>query len=113
MCTAAGVSALTRYSELGTRDVRPTDHPVVALVGRLAFLDFQLVVVATDANVVLVTGVQFLGAFVPGQIDLWIVDLDLTLKYCFFFGEGSLVRDVLHHGDRLTEGEENYISECF
>lgn len=85
----------------------PTDHPVVALVGRLALLDLQQVAVATDADVVLVTSVQFLCAFVPGQGDLWVVDLDLALEHCLLVGEDGLIRDVLHHGDGLQEKQVN------
>lgn len=101
------VSVLTHDGELGAGDVRPTDHSVVSLVGRLAFLDFQQVAVAADADVVLVAGVQFLGAFVPGQSDLWVVDLDLTLEHCLFVGEDGLIGDVLHHSDGLPEGQES------
>lgn len=105
------VSALTRDGELGAGDVRPTDHPVVALVGRLAVLDLEQVAVAADADVVLVVGVQFLGALVPGQGDLWVVDLDLALKHRHLVGEDGLIGDVLHHGDGLQEGQENQLSE--
>lgn len=86
--------------------MRPTDHPVVALVGRLAPLDLEQVAVATDADVILVAGVQFLGALVPGQGDLWVVDLDLTLKYRLLVGKDGLIGDVLHHSDRLQERQE-------
>lgn len=103
-CTA---SALTHYGELGAGDMRPTDHPVVALVRRLAVLDLEQVAVTADADVVLIAGVQFLCALVPGQGDLWVVDLDLTLEHCFIVGEDGLIRDVLHHGDRLQEQQEN------
>lgn len=98
---------LTRDGELGTGDVRPTDHPVVALVRRLALLDLEQVAVATDADVILVVGVQFLGAFVPGQGDLWVVDLDLALKHCLLVGEDGLIGDVPHDGDGLQEQQEN------
>lgn len=57
--------------------------------------------VTDDADVVLVAGVQFLGTLVPRQGDLWVVDFDLTLKHCVVVGEDRLIRDVLHHSDRL------------
>ena len=109
MCTAEGryCTVLTHDGELSAGDVRPTDHPVVALVGRLAFLDFQQVAVTGDADVILVTGVQFLSALVPGQSDLWVVDLDFTLQHCVFVGFDGLITDILHHSDRLPEGQEN------
>lgn len=97
------MSVLTHDGELGAGDVRPTDHPVVALVGRLAPLDLEQVAVTTDADVVLVVGVQFLGALVPRQGDLRVVDLDLALKHRIFVSEDGLIRDVAHHGDRLKE----------
>ena len=86
--------------------MRPTDHPVVALVGRLALLDLEQVAVATDADVVLVTAVQFLRALVPGQGDLWVVDLDLALELRLLVGEDGLIGDVLHHSDGLQERQE-------
>lgn len=104
-------SVLTHDNELGAGDVRPADHPVVALVGSLAPLDLEQVAFATDADVILVIGVQFLGALVPGQGDLWVVDLDLALKHCLLVGEDGLIGDVPHHGDRLQEQQENQPSE--
>lgn len=83
--------------------MRPTDHSVVALVRRLALLDLEQVAVSADADVVLVTDVQFLGALVPGQADLLVIDLHLALKLCRFVGEDGLVGDVLHHGDGLQQ----------
>lgn len=94
-------SVLTHDGELSARDVWSTDHTIVALVRRLAILDLEQVAVTTDANVVLVAGVQFLGALVPRQSDLWVVDLDLTLEHCVIVGEDGLIGDVLHHGHRL------------
>lgn len=82
---------LTHDGELGAGDVRSTDHPVVALVGRLALLDLQQVSVTTDADVILVAGVQFLGSLVPGQGDFWVVDLDLALEQRLFVGEHTLI----------------------
>lgn len=83
--------------------MRPTDHTVVALVSGLAVLDLQHMAVASDADVVLVAAVQLLRALVPGQGDLWVVDLDLTLKHGVLVGEGALVGDVIHHSDRLQK----------
>lgn len=107
VCCAAEV--LTRDGELGTGDVRPADHPVVALVRRLALLDLEQVAVSTDADVVLLVGVQFLGAFVPGQGDFWVVDLDLALKHRLLVGEDGLIGDVLHHGDGLQERQKSHM----
>lgn len=87
--------------------MRPTDHPVVALVGHLTPLDLEQVAVAADADVVLVGGVQFLGALVPGQGNLWVVDLDLALKHRLLVGEDGLIRDVPHHGDGLRGQQDN------
>lgn len=78
-----------------------TDHSVVALVRQLALLDLEEVAITADADVILVAGVQFLCALVPGQGDLWVVDFDLALEQCLLVGEDGLIEDVLHHGDRL------------
>lgn len=93
----------THDGELGAGDVRPADHPVVALVGCLALLDPEQVAVAADADVILVAAAQFLGALVPGQSDLWVVDLDLALKHRLLVDEDGLIGDVCHHGDGLHE----------
>lgn len=82
--------------------MRPTHHAVVALVFHLAVLDFQVVAVPHTADVILVTLVQFLGALVPGESDLWVVDLNLALKGGTLVLSDGLVRDVLHHRDRLS-----------
>lgn len=68
-----------------------THHPVVALISGLAVLDLQQVAVATDADVILSACVQFLSPLVPGQGDLWVVDLDLTLKHCLLVDEDGLI----------------------
>lgn len=104
------MSVLTRDGELGAGDVRPTHHPVVALVGRLAPFDLEQVAVAADADVVFVVCVKLLRALVPGQRDLWVVDLDLAFKHRLFVGEDGLVGDVLHYGDRLQTQQDNYLS---
>lgn len=83
--------------------MRTTHQPVVALVSVLAVLDLQNVAVTTDADVILVTVVQFLGALVPGQGYLRVVDGDLTLKHSLLVDKGSLVTDVFHHRYRLQD----------
>lgn len=93
--------SLTHNGELGTGDMRTTHYPVVALVSRLAVIDLQKVTVATDTDVILVTAVQFLGALVPGQGDLRVVDGDLTLKHSLLVDEGGLVTNVFHDCHRL------------
>lgn len=57
--------------------------------------------VAHVADVVLVAVVQLLGAFVPGESDLWVVDSDLTLKGGALVLSGHLVTDVLRNRDGL------------
>lgn len=94
---------LTRHSELGAGYVGPTDHPVVALVRRLALLDPEQVAITADADVVLITGVEFLRALVPGQRDLGVVDLDLALEHRLVISEDTLISDVLHHSHRLQQ----------
>lgn len=91
--------------------MRPADHPVVALVRHLALLNLEQVSVTTNADVVFFSGLQFLGALVPGQGDLWEVDLDLALKDHLLAGEDGLVRDVPHHSDGLQEQQQNQASE--
>jgi len=99
------LSVLTRDGELGAGDVRPTHHPVVALVGRLAPLDPEQVAVTADADVVLIAAVQLLRALVPGHRDLGVVDLDLALEQRVLVGEDGLVGDVLHYSDRLRSDD--------
>lgn len=92
---------LTCDGELGIGDMRTTHHAVVALIFGLAGLDLQVMAVAHAADVVLVAVVKFLGAFVPGERDLRVVDLDLALKGGALVLGRCLVSDVLHHRDRL------------
>lgn len=81
--------------------MRTTHHAVVALIFDLAVLDLQIMAVAHAADVILVTVVQFLGALVPGQSDLWVVDPDAALEGGALVLSCRLVRDVLHDRDRL------------
>lgn len=57
--------------------------------------------VAHAADVILVAVVQFLGAFVPGESDLWVVDADSAFEGGTFVLSCCLVADVLHHSDGL------------
>ncbi len=98
---SSNTQALTCDAELGVGDVRTTHHAVVALIFDLAVLDLQIMTVAHAADVVLVAVVQFLGALVPGERDLWVVDSDLALKGGALVLSRCLVADVLHHRDRL------------
>lgn len=75
--------------------MRPTHHPVAALVFGLAALDAQTVQLAGADDVILVSGVQFMGAFVPGETDLRIVDPDPALKDGALVLRRLLVADVL------------------
>ncbi len=59
--------------------------------------------VAYAADGVLVAVVQFLGAFVPGERDLRVVDLDVALKGGALVLSRHLVPDVLHHSDGLKD----------
>lgn len=95
------VQTLTCDGELGVGDVRTTHHAVVALVFGLAVLDLQTVAVAHAAYGVLVTVVQFLGSFVPGERDLRVVDPDLALEGGALVLSRGLVTDVLQHRDGL------------
>lgn len=101
---------LTFYGELSAGDVGSTHHPVVALVGHLAPPDLEEVAVPTDADVVLVAAVEFLGALVPGQSDLWVVDGDLTLEFRLLAGKDGLVGNITQHGYGLWETEVEYLS---
>lgn len=96
-----GALVLTHDGELGAGDVWSTHHPVVALVRQLTLLDSEQVAVAADADVIFVPGVQLLRSLVPGQRDLWVVDLDLALEHRVLIGEDRLVGDVLHYSDGL------------
>lgn len=100
---------LTHNGELGARDVGSTHHPVVALVGHLAPPDLEDVAVPTDADVVLVAAVKFLGALVPGQSDLWVVDGDLTLEFCLLASKDGLVGNITQHGYGLWETEVEFL----
>lgn len=81
--------------------MRTTHHAVVALIFDLAVVDLQIMAVAHAADAVLVTVVQFLGALVPGQSDLWVVDPDLALEGGTLVLSRRLVSDVLQHSDGL------------
>lgn len=81
--------------------MRTTHHAVVALIFDQAVLDLQVMVVPNAADLILVTVVQFLCALVPGECDLWVIDLDLTLKGDALVLRGRLVADVLDHRDGL------------
>lgn len=92
---------LTCDSELGAGAVRTTQNAVVALIFDLAVLDLQIMAVAHAADVIFFAVVQFLGTFVPGESNLWVVDLDLALKGGALVLSCFLVTDVLQHRYRL------------
>lgn len=81
--------------------MRTTHHTVAALIFDLAVVDLQIMPVAHTADAVLVTVVQFLGALVPGQCDLWVVDLDLALEGGALVLSRRLISDVFQHSDGL------------
>lgn len=81
--------------------MRTTHHAVVALIFGHTLLDLQTMAVSHAADLVLVAVVQFLGAFVPGETDLRVVDPDLALEGRALVLSCRLVSDVLHHGDGL------------
>ena len=85
---------LTGDGKSGVGDMRATHHAVVALVLITALLDSEVVVIPHHTNVILVTVVQLLGALVPGQGDLRVVDDDLALKGGHLLLSSSLVTDV-------------------
>lgn len=98
---SSNTQALTCDTELGVGDVRTTHHAVVALIFDLAVLDLQIMTVTHAADVVVVAVVQFLGALVPGERDLRVVDPDLALEGGALVLTRRLVTDVLHHRDGL------------
>lgn len=73
----------------------------MTLVFSLTALDLQNMAVAVTADLILVIAVQFLGSFVPGDGDLWGVDLDPTLKGSGLVLSRDLVSNVLQHRDWL------------
>lgn len=81
--------------------MRATHHAVVALVPGGTVLDLQAVEVVHAGDLVLGTVVQFLGSFVPGEGDLWVVDLNSTLEGSALVLSRLLVSDVLQHRHRL------------
>lgn len=89
--------SLTCDGELGVGDVRTTHHTVVALVFVLAVPDLQRVEVAHAADLILVTGVKFLGALVPGEGDLRVVDPNAAPEGDRLVLCCRLVADVLQH----------------
>lgn len=91
------MKSLTCDSQLGVGDVRTTHHAVVALIFGLALLNLQTVAVTHTADGVLVTVVQFLGSFVPGKRDLWVVDQDPALESGVLVLSCCLVTDVFQH----------------
>lgn len=80
-----------------------TNHTVVALVGGLAVVDEQTMALAHAADAVLVAGLQFLSALVPGDHDLGVVNSDLAFKCGSLVFSCGLVADVLQDGHRLEE----------
>ena len=86
----------TCHCQLSTGDVWATNHTVVALVLGLTLLDLQDVAVTNNADVILVITVKLLCCLVPGQGNLRVVDLDLTLKHRCLVFRSTLVFDVLH-----------------
>lgn len=94
-------NTLTCYGEFGVGDVRTTHHTEVSLIFDLAVPNLQIVAVAHTADLVFITVLQLLRSLVPGQRDLWVVDLDLALKRCCLVLCGCLVRYVFHHRHRL------------
>lgn len=81
--------------------MRSAHHAEVALIFGRAVLDPQLVAIAKAADLVLVAVFQLLGAFVPGERDLRIVDADAALEGGALVLSCCLISDVLQHGDRL------------
>lgn len=59
-----------------------TYNTVVALVFGLTLLDLQNVTVTNNVDFVFFIVVKLLSSLVPGQGDLRVVDLDVTLKGC-------------------------------
>lgn len=66
--------------------------------------------VPAHADVVLVAAVKFLGALVPGESDLWVVDGDLTPEFCLLAGKDGLVRNITQHGYGLWETKAESLS---
>lgn len=95
--------ARTCDSEFSVGDVWTTHHTVVALIFDLAVVDFKTMAVAHTTDAVLVAGFQFLGAFVPSQTNLWIVDPDLALEGGVLILRCVLICDVLQHSNRLKK----------
>lgn len=62
------------------------------------------------ADVVLFAVLQFLSAFVPGDLDLWVVNPDLAFKCGSPVFSCGLVADVLEDGDRL-KGERRLLQQ--
>lgn len=81
--------------------MRATHHAVVALVAVVTVVDLQAVEVAHARYVVLVALVQPLASFVPGEGDLWVVDLNATPEGGAVLLSRLLVTDVLQHQHRL------------
>lgn len=84
-----------------------TYNTVVALVFGLTLLDLQNVTVTNNVDFVFFIVVKLLSSLVPGQGDLWKVDLDVTLKGGNLVGDCRLICYVLIHGDRLQTNKED------
>ena len=79
----------------------PTYNPVIAAVTRLAVLDLQYVAITDNFDLVFIIRVKLLCALIPGQCDLWVVDLDLTFKHSLLVNDCCLISDVSHKSNRL------------
>lgn len=67
---------------------------------------------AHAADVVLFAVLQFLGAFVPGDRNLWVVNPDLAFKCGNPVFSCGLVADVLQNGYRL-KGETGLLEQHY
>lgn len=92
--------------------MRATHHAVVSLVVGLTVVDLQAVEVAHAGHLVLVALLQPPASFVPGEGDLWVVDLDATPEGSALVFSCLLVSDVLQHRHRL-KGKQQCCSKGF
>lgn len=90
-------SPRTCHCQLGVGNVGATHHAVVALITWITVVDLQTVEVAHAGYLILVAMVQSLGAFVPAEGDLWVVDLNLTPEGGTLVVGCLLVSNVLQH----------------
>lgn len=80
-----------------------TNQSVIALIFKLTVFDSECMPVTINSYLIFVTGLQFFSPFVPGELDFWIINLNVDFKDGIIIFQNCLVFNILDQGDRLEE----------